>query len=697
MPPPRRGRTATNRAPPGSNLNFYPVRNWRLGPHLIVIGRHTYRTLESYDWEPLDAMALDLAAARGAMRLDQKKPLTLPDRPSDITPDLEDEQTIVVSRQPIQEQMAESITVISIAMSRTRASPNIISDATTASVPTQTSNDNNNNTNTNSTSRISTTPTPTPIIDHDDLSIPDSWQTAPDSDEESSDDNQEQPKSTIKDDQRATVPGTTGPPSLPDSEMADYLSAHACKWLAAEFQDMAKDRAAEHDENSRFRDRLTSTIDTIQNDLRSLTDKTGDALIRLIQENRLIKSLIDTILSELRAPRPSPPTQDNSYAHSDDASTQAVDIPPFAKCPPDNTPASGSGSEGSTPGPDNPPPPTSSRPNRTKSRGKKEDTTPEDTAMKFNDPFLNKGCKRYSNDNLSDSIHAAPASGVKGLDAKTTKPRRCGKQTISGRPKGTRLEEATTERDTFTTTENPPKPLDNPTPPPHPFRTPIEDFTHMIDRRLDEGTLTPAGAHQMRITFQRHYLEVTAAITIAPLPHGTISPLPDPDTNLPDSPPPPTPSPPPAIELTTTPDVIDLITPEPALYDLTNSPTSSPTPPPEKREYSPGREELAQLCGQAVHRNKGRQAVQRASPVHNTEDSLRAIPTHAPASSGIFQAYSPEIATTLETTTGHTSAKDTPIVLEFGDISPPIHTDSTMSNNLPANRNPANQNPPSLP
>lgn len=92
-------------------MNFFPVRNWCLGQHQVVIGRHSYRTLESYDWEPLEASALDLTATRGAMRLDQKKPLELP-APSNNTPDLEDEHTIVVSRQPIHEQMAESITVI---------------------------------------------------------------------------------------------------------------------------------------------------------------------------------------------------------------------------------------------------------------------------------------------------------------------------------------------------------------------------------------------------------------------------------------------------------------------------------------------------------------------------------------------------------------------------------------------------------
>jgi len=169
--PLRRGRTATNRAPPGSNLNFYPVRNWRLGQHLVVVGRHTYRTLESYDWEPLDAEALDLAAARGAMRLDSKKPFTLPDRASEVTPDLEDEQTIVVSRQPIHEQMADSITVLPTARDRslTTTPATLLRPTPTPPEP--------------SPPPSSSTPTQTPsspglqpeipIIEHDDLSIPD--------------------------------------------------------------------------------------------------------------------------------------------------------------------------------------------------------------------------------------------------------------------------------------------------------------------------------------------------------------------------------------------------------------------------------------------------------------------------------------------------------------------------------------------
>jgi len=84
-------------------MTFYPVPNWRLGQHIVVICRHSYRTLESYDWELLEASALNLAAARrGAMGLDQKKPLELP-APSNATPDLEDEYTIVVSRHPFHE------------------------------------------------------------------------------------------------------------------------------------------------------------------------------------------------------------------------------------------------------------------------------------------------------------------------------------------------------------------------------------------------------------------------------------------------------------------------------------------------------------------------------------------------------------------------------------------------------------------
>jgi len=81
---------------------YYPVRNWRLETHLVVIGRHTIRTLESYDWEsePHHA-ALDRAAARGDMKTQEGGTgISLPSTtPSDTTPDLDDQDTFVVSKQ----------------------------------------------------------------------------------------------------------------------------------------------------------------------------------------------------------------------------------------------------------------------------------------------------------------------------------------------------------------------------------------------------------------------------------------------------------------------------------------------------------------------------------------------------------------------------------------------------------------------
>ena len=688
MPLPRRGRTATNRAPPGSNLNFYPVRNWRLGQHLVVIGRHTYRTLESYDWEPLDALALDLAAARGAMRLDQKEPLTLPNRTSDVTPDLKDEQTIVVSRQPLHEQMADSITVIATASSRASTPQNTTPIATSSPVPTQpdTDIDSPPPTQRGESTSIPTLTQPAlqpeiPIIDHDDLSIPDSWRTALDSDEEDDHD-------------------PTEPPPLPDAKQAEYLSPHTCSWLAAEFQSMAKDRAAEQDENFRFRAEMTATTNSIREDLRSLTNDTGNALTRVIQENRVIKALLDTILRQTKTPSSPPdrlatttassssgtssstpkgnpsPTVTSPTSSTSSASTQAVDIHPFAKCPPDNTPASGSGSEGSPPGPNNPPPPRSARPNQKRGpAGKDRGATPEDTAMKFGDPHLNKDCLPYSNGNLSHSRHAAP-------DAEKPTP-----------------ETHRNSKDTAPITRQTLPPLADPNPPQDPFRTPVEHFLDLIDERLDNGSLTPTEAQRMRNTYQRFFSDILRDLPPGLHPHGTISPMPDPDMVIPDYNPiidlttPQAPAP--ITDLTShpVPEVVDLITP-PALAPAPTTPSTSqpPTPrspPPEKREYSPEREELAQLCGQEVHKNKGWQAVQGASPAHNTEDSLRAIPTHAPASSGIFKTYSPDATATPARFPDNAEGA----LLAFGTVSPPAGTDSPISNNLTANEEPNPRDP----
>jgi len=246
------------------------------------------------------------------MRLDSMKPLTLPDHASEVTPNLEDEQTIVVSRQPIYEQMAESITVLPMARdhSSLTSSPTSYSE-TTSSPPT----------------------TPAlqpeiPIIDHDDLSIPASWLTEADdaTEDQSEPDRNDAPH--------------VAPPSTPDTETVEYLSANTCKWLAAEFYSMAKNRAAEQEEAFLFKADTKSAITTIQEDLRALTDKCVEALTRVLRENRVIKTLLDTILNEVRKAAHAPsPTSTDSTTPPSPTSTQAADIPPFGKCPPDNTPA----------------------------------------------------------------------------------------------------------------------------------------------------------------------------------------------------------------------------------------------------------------------------------------------------------------------------------------------------------------------
>jgi len=478
------------------------------------------------------------------------------------------------------------------------------------------------------------------------------------------------------------------PPPLPDAKQAEYLSAHTCSWLAAEFQCMAKDRAAEHDENFRFRAEMASITNSIQDDLRSLTNKTGDSLIRLIQENRLIKSLLDTILAELRVARRTPPAHNNSLdspepspsptgTHSmkppSPASTQAVDIPPFGKCPPENTPASGSGSEGSTPGPDNPPPPKSARPNRynTKNKGAMGGP-PEDTAMRYSDPHLNKGCKPYSVGNLSSSIHAAPN------EITQEKPKGQGTQ---GDP-------------------SPPPPATKPIPR-SPFHTPTEEFLDAINLHVEQGTMSPDQIQHRRNLYQtelaRHLTNLrgnsgTTGLNPPPLPAGSISPVPDPDTSIPDAeaPPPPTfPAPPiPHVIDLSTPQapalapLVDLVTPEP-----TTSSATTPTPPWPKREYSPGREETAKTCAQVVHRNKGWQAVQGASPLHDTEDSLRALPRHPPQPTGPFGTYTPTVEeyNDEEEPSPDTPKRRTGGPLAFGTISPPARTDTPITNNLAAN------------
>ena len=304
------------------------------------------------------------------------------------------------------------------------------------------------------------------------------------------------------------------PPSRnPESRTANYLSAHACSWLVAEFQSIAKDRAREQDEDENFRHR--SKTDPA---LEAIRAGPGSLIIRIIQENRELKNILDTIPAEIHNnPNNNPNNNNNPIApmrpsthSSSSASTQQVDIPPFPKWPPGNTPGSGSGTEGFPAGPNNPPPPKGARPDRKRTRTPPqkptkqgvtentvtkhrdlntrphlEDTAPEDTAMRHSDPHLNINCRPYSHENLYTPKYAT-----------LPEPDRTGTQSAY----------APTQIHT-----NPPPPPSKPqhhephprpafsplprfsdyTPPPHP---PTEAFHDDLERLVEEGTISPASA-----------------------------------------------------------------------------------------------------------------------------------------------------------------------------------------------------------
>lgn len=86
-------------------------------------------------------------------------------------------------------------------------------------------------------------------------------------------------------------------------------------------------------------------------------------------------------------------------SRSPTCSLQDVDIYPSPLCPPDNTPASGSGSKGCPTGADNSTVPRRAAPNRYRKCQPAQITAPEDTAMQHSDSHLNKSCL-YSNNNL---------------------------------------------------------------------------------------------------------------------------------------------------------------------------------------------------------------------------------------------------------------------------------------------------------
>ena len=340
-----RGRTATNRVPAGSGLNFYPVRNWHQAQHLVVIGRHSYRTIESYDWEPLEATALYLAAARGAMRLDRGKRLDLPAL-SNVTPDLDDEHAIIVSNQPIHEQMADSITLLVTAKTAptpllrpptpylrlfnrncrsstmTTLQPPAPGSMTHPPMRTQTQ----TQTQTSRGPFPAQTQTPTPIRTQTQIPTLTPTRTPPINN----------PPLSTTTAQIAIATQTSSPPSPNQTQKGRSTSPHTSVWLAAEFKSMAKTRAALARKEERHRTETSSALNAIRKDLQHLTTNTSDALIRVIQESRELKTLLDTILSEIRKPTTPTPSSNSSppfssptsSTHSD--STQAVDIQPFA-------------------------------------------------------------------------------------------------------------------------------------------------------------------------------------------------------------------------------------------------------------------------------------------------------------------------------------------------------------------------------
>lgn len=328
--------------------------------------------------------------------------------------------------------------------------------------------------------------------------------------------------------------------------------------------------------------------------------------------------------------------------------------------------------------------------------------------MKYSEPHLNKDCRPYSNDNLYTSRYATLPGPVETGTRSIHIPNPTSPEPdkpATRHPEGPSL-----------------PPLSTYTPPPHPFRTPIEAFQDGIGRRLDDGTISPAKAQSWRVTFEAQLAHHMT--TLNALPAGTISPIPDPDTAVPVSPPP----------------VIDLVTPLPTIINLITptpeTPNPQSTPPWPKWECSPRRTETATKIANQVDRIKGRQAVQGASPTYHTEESLRVIPAHSPDPSGTFGRYTPddELTPISQLTNVSTPANDIPLKktstpttdarthtqgpgpttpsplqswhqlenpapeptampapLDFGAISPPPNTDSSISDNLPDNKEPVPQ------
>jgi len=217
---------------------------------------------------------------------------------------------------------------------------------------------------------------------------------------------------------------------------------------------------------------------------------------------------------------------------------------------------------------------------------------------------------------------------------------------------------------------------------------------------MKAGLVDPPTAQQWRSAFQTHLAKLLETpAPPQPLPLGSISLVPDPDTVVPDRAPTP-PSP-----------VNNLTTPTP-FFDITSPslPGSPPSPPWPKPKCSPHGTETVTKVAHLVYRVKGGQAVQGAYPIHHTEELLRAVPTQSPDHTGPFRRYTPELEVTpisqltnVSTPTGSLHADQSPAapapaaaahpstqpVLDFDTISPARGQDTSIISNDPANREPA--------
>ena len=81
--------------PKNQRTLYYPIRHWH--QKLVAIGQHTYRTLESYNWQGSSNDPIVSAASRGNRALYQKDKIKEIKDTKEGEVDLEDENTIVVA------------------------------------------------------------------------------------------------------------------------------------------------------------------------------------------------------------------------------------------------------------------------------------------------------------------------------------------------------------------------------------------------------------------------------------------------------------------------------------------------------------------------------------------------------------------------------------------------------------------------